>query len=337
MNLSVDDLFDEFVEEETTPKEEPSAEEPESPIETPEEKPVEKPKEESVKEPEAQAPEGNDFFGEEAETSETPSTVTEESPSVVEAKKKPVVEGKYDDSDSELTKKRSHMYYGPKGEGKTTLAFSHPGKIYCLSFDQKSIDIKQTMYGNDARIKVKDGIRYLDKSAGENWVESADKCFRYLNHLLTTDAKTFEPDWIVIDGLEILVRDICEKTMRYRNNIMVFQPFNLILWQERNMFVDQIHLLAKRVAKEGVIYTAYVDTRSIKIENGQVTESTREPKWAANVKYQVDTVIRVESKETQDGREFYAIVESSKTKGIKTGVRANITNKGIKEVMRLSE
>lgn len=218
----------------------------------------------------------------------------------------------------------THLYYAEKGHGKTTLAFTHPGKIYCLGFDEKAPFIKQVMFNNGDRIKVKDATYYLDKSTGEAWLETAEKSFRYINHLLYKDAKEFAPDWIVIDGLEILVRDVCEKTMRYRNNIMVFQPFNLILWQERNMYVDQIHLLASKIAKKGVIYTAYVNTRDIKIENNQVVERTREPKWAADVKYKVDTVIRVESRQTDDGIEYWAIVESSKGEKIETGLQANV-------------
>lgn len=339
--MSVDDVFAEFAEAEEKPKEEKPVE-PEKPVEA--EKPVETEKvvvkpekvEESKSEAEKKSlppedPQGevqkkeepsasDDFFGDAVEAP------AKEEPKAEELKPtpKPMTEEKFDASDAKPTKKKGHMYYGAKGEGKTTLAFSHPGKIYCLSFDQASMDIKESMFNNDPRIKVKDGIKYLSKVSGEAWIESADKCFRYLNFLLTKDAKEFEPDWIVIDGLEILVRDICEKTMRWRNNLMVFQPFNLILWQERNMYVDQIHMLGKRIAKEGIIYTAYIDTRAIKIEGGKIVEMKREPKWAADVKKQVQTVIRAEAKETPDGREFYGIVESSKTKGIKTGVRASV-------------
>ena len=234
------------------------------------------------------------------------------------------IKEEYDDSDAKPSNIRCHMYYGAKGDGKTTLAFSHPGKIYCLSFDQRSVDIKGTLFKNDERIKVKDAIRYLSKMSGDKWLETADKSLKYINHLLATEAKEFEPDWIVIDGLEILVRDVCEKTMRFRNNIMVFQPFNLILWQERNMYVDQIHLMCNRIAKKGVIYTAYINTRSLKIEGGKVTETTREPKWAADVKKQVDTVIRVENRETVEGLEFIAMVESSKTPEIRSGLKTSV-------------
>jgi hypothetical protein len=223
---------------------------------------------------------------------------------------------------------RGFMVYGEKGDGKTTFAFSFKGKIACLSFDRKSFQIKNLMYP-EKDITVYDGIRYLRKTSPEAWLETAVVSFNYVNSLLEAIRKT-EPDWIVIDGLEILVRDICEMTMRCRNNLQPFSGVELNLWKERNMYVDQVHDTCLGIAKKGVIYTAYVRDKAAKIEKGKITEQIREPKWAANVKYQIGTVIRTFAEEGDQGsRIFYAVVTSSKIKELKTGAQANVTGKGI--------
>jgi len=354
--MSMDDIFAEFEEEEEEKKgkvpagtpEPPEPRAPQAPASEeapapPEEEaaswfgePVEEVPAEVPPEPEVPVEEEVSWFGEaEEEEEEAPKPAEREAPRPPPPRPEPRVE-EFDYSPAKPALRQTFMIYGEKGDGKTVLAFSYPGKIACLSFDRKSMPIKINFYKDSDRITVYDGIRYLNKTSPEAWLESAVLSFKYVNGLLEKIRKE-EPDWIVIDGLEILVRDICEMTMRCRNNIQPFAGVELNLWKERNMYVDQIHETCLAIAKKGVIYTAYVDTKAVKIEKGKVVESTRQPKWAANVKYQVGNVIRVYAEDDPDiGRRFWAIVESSKSKGLRTGVRVDVTNGGIKKVLEAS-
>lgn len=243
----------------------------------------------------------------------------------------------FDFSEAPLSKKKTYMISGDKGDGKTTLAFSFPGKICCISFDYMSADVKDGMFNNDPRIHVFDGLRYLSKRVAESWLKSADKSFEYLNLLLTNIIKPLEPDWIVLDGLEIFVRDICEMRMRYRNNLQPFQPFELKLWAERNMYVDQIHLLCMLFAKQGIVYTAYVNEVAVKFEGGKMIEFKRVPKWAADVEFQTQVVIMIDSEQAEKGRKYIATVTSSKSKDIRTGIKIDVTNGGMDNLFKVSK
>lgn len=231
----------------------------------------------------------------------------------------------FDTSDAVPNPIITMMIYGDKGDGKTTAAFSLPGKHYCLSFDEMSVYVWEEVFRKDGRIKVKDAMRYISKLDGAMWLESADRSFRYINHLFDVDVEEFEPDWIVVDGLDILVRDICEKRMRYALNLDPIKPFNLLFWQLRNMYADQIHLRATKIAKRGVIYTAYVNEEGIEFVDGKMIKKKRRPQWAAEVKKKVAVVILVERDETETETAFKGRIDSSKIKGAKTGTRGDIT------------
>jgi len=176
------------------------------------------------------------------------------------------------------------------------------------------------------RMKVKDGIRYLRKTSAVMWMESAVVSLRYLNVLLARDLPEFDPDWVMIDGLEMMVRDICEMSMRCRNNLPAFSGVELNLWKERNMYVDDIFLQCAKFAKKGVVVTAYVNEKAVEIKGGRIIEVKRKPKWAANVRTQVGNVIRVDGKDGgDDGRVYTAYVESAKYMKLKTGIQVEVT------------
>lgn len=234
--------------------------------------------------------------------------------------------------------KEVHLIYGLKGHGKTTVAMSYPGKIAVLSFDRKSTAVKYLYQDRLDEIKVWNAVRYMDYSSPEAELISADRDFRYLIRLLDEVVRAWGPDWVVIDGAEI-VSHICELVMRYRNGLMPFQGVaNLNLWKERRMYLKQIHYLALDVAKRGVIYTTYVDKEEI-IEDGEVKTKRDIPKWLDILVYETDVVIRVWSTiDKGSGLRFYAIVESSKVPYIRTGVQADMTNKlAYEEIVRLSQ
>ena len=246
----------------------------------------------------------------------------------------PKEEKKEEKSTFDLSEEKEHLgetmlYYGEKGDGKTVMALSHEGTICCIGFDNKSLKIHKDYYNSDPRIHVFDGIRYLDKSSGEAWLESASKTINYINDLLFKKISQLKPDWIVIDNMEVFVRT-CEMAMRCHNNFRPFQPFSFDYWKERNMLVDQVHNACMRIAKKGVIYTAYIAEGVLSIKDGKVVEMKKQPKWSADIKYQTDTVIFVDSERTKNELRFFATIESSKNKKFRTGDRRDVTNKGIK-------
>ena len=243
----------------------------------------------------------------------------------------------YDTSPETPSLQETYMIYSLKGGGKTHLALSFKGKISALSFDRKTSKVWLKDYKQDPRITIYDGIRYLRRKKPDEWLESAVESIYYIMQVLRDIEKDDKPDWILIDASDILIGRICEMAMRYRNRFKAFQPFKWDYWRERNMYVDMIYDECLRIAKHGVIYTAYVTDKAFTIKNGIIVEQKRLPKWAANLKTQVDTVIHIESTQTEDTREFWATVESSKTPELKTGLRVDITGAGIQKMFKESK
>jgi len=240
---------------------------------------------------------------------------------------------KYDTSPDRGSPKTVHTIYGLKGEGKTGLALSFPGKIAAISFDHKTVQVWEEMYNRDARIIVFDAIRYLDKSSGEMWLKTSDETLKYVEVLLDGEIAKFEPDWILIDGTEILSQ-ICEMVMRFRNGLQPFQGIsNRNVWKERRMLLDQVHNKCASLVKKGIIYTTYTDKDRV-VKDGEFVTVKDVPKWIDAVMYFTDVVIRVKSEIGKDGVcRFTAIVESSKTKHIPTGKVIDITNGGYKTIV----
>jgi len=230
----------------------------------------------------------------------------------------------FDISPSDILPKHTITVYGLKGAGKTTLSFSFPGSHLCISFDNKSQPIAREEKEN--KVTVYDGVKYYDRTSGENWLNSSDYSWKYLNALLDKikldqtddDAKgrvIERPDWIVVDGGEI-VHTLLEMVMRVRNNLMPFQGVsNRNVWKERRMYIEYLLHRCQKIAKKGVIWTSYITKDEIK-EEGDFVSIQDVPKWIDAVLYETDVLIKVERKTGKAGQEFYAIVESSKWKTI---------------------
>jgi len=238
----------------------------------------------------------------------------------------------YDLSEEKPTRQVTHMWWGLKGAGKTFATMKYPGRIAAISFDRKTSQVKEMHFKDDTRIKVFDGIRYLDKSDPERWCQSAIDNYEYLMQLIDGPIRDFNPDWILIDGTEVLIRDVCEMAMRGRENIQAFAGVEWNLWKERVMYSDNIYTKCLRIANQGILFTAFVKETVEKIERGVIIEQQYHPRWAGNIKLQVDTVIHVESRQVEDQREFWATVDSSKNPDIITGLKVNITGGGIKTI-----
>ena len=231
----------------------------------------------------------------------------------------PQIPEEFDLSPAHGEKGFNKMIYGPKGGGKTVLAFSDEGTIACLSFDQQSQIIWEEFYKKDKRITVFDAVRYFSEIDPQMKLDSSERTFRYVNALLDGPIAEMKPDIIVIDGTEIL-QQICEMTMRCRNNLGMSEGFkNLNLWKERNMYMNQVHRKATQIAKTGVTYTAYLTIKEVTTAGGEVRRE--EPKWAGDIEYKTQAVIKVEGETVKDGRVFYATVENSKLNKIPTSGR----------------
>jgi hypothetical protein len=224
--------------------------------------------------------------------------------------------------------------YGHKGDGKTTVAFSLPGQIACLSFDKKAFPVKAMMFKADERLHIYDAIRYLDEGDQAKLLDSSVKSLDYVNYLLDKISEN-KPDWIVIDGTDVLT-NICEMVMRARNNLTPFQGVEWTLWKERKVYLRQVHRKAMNSCKRGIVYTSYIDQAEI-IKNGQVYNKTDRPKWMDIQLAETDVVLRVLSEEDlkSSRRRYFVSVESSKVPEFKTGARPEVTDTGLDKVFAL--
>ena len=223
--------------------------------------------------------------------------------------------------------KEVYMIYGDKGEGKTTLAFSFPGEIVCLSFDRKSQIVKSAMYNNDKRIHVFDVVRWIDYSTSEKLLETSEVAFQYILEVLKYSDENIHPDWVILDGSEIL-QQICEWVMRYRSGIEAFAGVEFSVWKLRKMLLRQIHNRALEVARKGVIYTAYPASSDEIIIDSQVVTRKKTPKWIDILIFETDYVIEVE-KDIQTKRFLAKIVSSKNDKKLPTGRVLDVTGKGL--------
>jgi len=241
------------------------------------------------------------------------------------------LEAEYDDTPMEEEEGLGIMIYGGKGDGKTSLTYSvtklNPNaKIAVLSFDLQSNRIKKDMYDANPNIVVYDPQRYRTKETDDDNLQSAEKTFNYIRHLLTpkninnpADGGIYKmkPDYILFDGLEIW-KEICEMAMRSQCKYRPYEHFaDWDAWRKRTDLMDDIDTIAKKLAQKAVVYTGYVKMQEVKDKQGNIT-SLKEPKWAGNTKTRTSIVIFVESETTANGRNYYATIESSKVRSMPT-------------------
>lgn len=215
--------------------------------------------------------------------------------------------------DTSGSQKEVHVVFGAKGSGKTYTSYGYVGSKHVLSFDRKSIRVKQGAYKNATNIHVYDMLQHYDPSERGMTKSSADSV-DYVIFTLNEIAKKGDCDWIVIDGLERL-QTMCEMKMRYEEQLGPFKAFgNLSLWKKRRMFLHQVHSAALLAAKKGIIYCTYVQVNKEleKIVDGKIVEKQKEPAWVDIIKEEADFVIYVFSEEIDGKRRWYANVESSK-------------------------
>jgi len=101
--------------------------------------------------------------------------------------------------------------------------------------------------------------------------------------------------------------------MRKRQGIMPFEGFkNLNLWKERNAYIRQLHRLAQRNARVGVIYNTTYQIEEV--DRAGETKKIEKPKWADLVMYETDFAFHIfTAHDSKTGRErFYARVTTTK-------------------------
>jgi len=218
--------------------------------------------------------------------------------------------------------------YSHKGEGKTALALSFSGKISAISFDHKTQRVKDLMYAKQDRIIVYDGVRYYDESSDEAWLQTSAMSLNYIYNLLQNQISKDQPDWILLDGMEIFYA-MSEMTMRYKNNLKPYEGItNRNIWKQRRMFLRQVHNLAIRYAKKGVIYTTYTEMKGQIIDaEGNLVNAKEVPRWYGVMELETDVTIRTEARADKLGnRRFFALIENSKIPQFRTNDKKDVTD-----------
>ena len=248
-------------------------------------------------------------------------------------KTQPIVidSAQFDMNEAEHVAQLEMVFYGYKGVGKTTTAFSLPGKIVCISFDKAAQPIKEEFYNNSDRIRVFDGIRYYDESDTTIKMESAMKCIKYVLYILDNIKKEKQrPDWIILDAAEVL-NELCEMKMRHNNNLRVYEGFaNRVLWRERNMYFNQVRKSALDACVKGLAYTLYPNIEPSVMKGGEIFDGKRVPKWAGNMERQTHIVFFCDAIEDKTrGRRYTVTLETSKKKAYKSGLVIDTTDNGV--------
>ena len=246
----------------------------------------------------------------------------------------PLQPKEFDMSEADEQPKTIITVYGLKGSGKTTLAFSLPGTINCVSYDRKSASVKIHQYDNDERIKVFDGIKYLNESSKPSMLVTSETSFRYVMFMLDEMKKMGDcrPDWVVFDGLEIIT-NICEMVMRTRNGLDAFQGIpNPNIWKERKLLLRQLLNSGKDASKKGVVFTTYTQKEELTVEDGVTTSVKEIPKWIDAIMMETDIVIKTFTSDVKEGHTFKAKVESDKLHPKLSGRTFDVTALGMKAI-----
>ena len=222
--------------------------------------------------------------------------------------------------------------FGEKGSGKTMTAFGLSGNKSVLCFDEKAQMLQKHFFKDDKSLKVYDAIEFFTKDP-DHYLDSSQMTYEYILFLLDNINKE-KPDWVMIDGLEILT-NICEMVMRRNHGLKPYQGIaNMSIWRERRQLLDSIHKKALNCAKKGLIYTTYCDDEKI-IEEGAIIVSRKIPKWTDSVLYVTDITLHVENHIDKAGQKITVKVNNSKIPSfLKTGQIIDLTNKKLREFIK---
>jgi len=243
-----------------------------------------------------------------------------------------------DEDDDGLNGITVFSVYGLKNDGKTVICYGIPEngeRVLVISFDHMSGAATKLPFITNAGLefKIKDGLKFMDRSTLETLQETSDISYGYLLFLLAEAKKQFNPDWIIFDGTEVL-NTILEQVMRLRNKLMPYQGIsNLNVWKERKQYIDDIHAKAVKCANKGVIYTMYTDQHEVVDKEGQVLRKKDIPKWIGSVMRETHIVIKGDAVFEKGSRHYYAIVEGSKKPDMFPDGKYDVTNKRLRDVV----
>lgn len=209
--------------------------------------------------------------------------------------------------------------HGEKGAGKTYGVFlittgrlgGFPaGKTVAISFDNKTkITYEQHFTYDD--ITVYDGKRYYREDPAQ-CTKSGMMSYKYIQRLLES-YKANQPDWIVFDGFTVMSL-IFEMAMRYKHGLQPSQGVaNFNVWKDRARYLQDIHNLACKVAKYGVVYITYSEKDEI-VESGTTVSKTDVPKYIDVIMQETDVVLHATKAKGKEGDLFFLRVESTKFK-----------------------
>lgn len=219
--------------------------------------------------------------------------------------------------------KEGIVFFGQKGTGKTSAAFLMDGSKTVLSFDGKSLRVKELMRPDDKNITVFDTRKYISHWKNQ-MTEGGKKTIEYVLFLLHETEKRGGCDWVIIDGLEMLIES-AEMAMRFDHKLGPFDGVNMSYWKDRKMNIRAIHDAAFACAKKGVIWTSYIDKDEI-VNNATLVSKKEVPKWMDIVMYETDAVVKTQI-DTIGGKEkFRLYVISSKIRRFKTGQVLDVTD-----------
>ncbi len=219
--------------------------------------------------------------------------------------------------------KEGILFYGHKGSGKTSAAYLLPGKKVVLSYDGKSLRAKEMLRPDDKDIVVLDARKYMSHLKSK-MTEGGKRTIEYSVWLLEEVNKRGGCDWVVIDGLDILL-EAAEMAMRYDHKVGPLDPFaNLGWWKDRKLNLRLVYDTAFRVARKGVVNTTYVDKDDI-VNNATLVRRTDVPRWMDIVMYDTDAVVRTQIDVVDGKQRFRLYVVSSKIKRFATGDVLDVT------------
>jgi len=241
-----------------------------------------------------------------------------------------------DDMELDDTIKKIISIYGDKNDAKSSVMYSlmeYGDSCIVLSLDGKSktpLDLP-FIKNMELKTKVVSPMIYYNKTTDEQWLSSAVKTTKLINHVIDI----IEPesvDWICIDCTEIL-KEVAEITMRAKYKIGVFGGVNIPYWKERSRIIDNIHTRAFKIAKKGVIYTFYPKTNNMLVKDGQVVDSKQTPNWIGNILRETDISIHTKTDKDKSGEwRYFANIEGSKDLFFKEG-EYDVTNKSLRDVL----
>ncbi len=240
---------------------------------------------------------------------------------------------KFSFEEAEASDKVIITIYGEKGAGKTCTALGLNGIKAVLCFDYKASQNKKHFFNGDPNIKVYDANKYFTKDP-EQILDSAEMTYEYINFLLDEIKEKIDPDWIILDGLEIFSH-ISEMHMRKMSNIRPYAGIaNMGVWKLRKALMDAIHTRCITIAKKGVVYTTYTDKDEI-IEDGATISKKKTPKFVDSILHTTDIVIYVECITSKGEKEITAKVENSKIPTfLKTGQVINLTDRKLGDFVK---